>query len=417
MKRTVSQQMLKIPEDVSSDFRSLFSFYESQSVLDMDKIAMRQVRLRLPFVPGPFLSRLTTTAANVLQGDPSLLHIQGDYVVVGGLNGSILDLLRILKSYGSPQRQKYLFLGGLGNGAEFGVQVIVLVMLMKILWPTNVYILRGCHEFSETCAIGGLRTEIDLLYGPHSTVFDDIIQVFRFLPFAAVLNYRVFCCFGGIGRNMVDVESIATIRRPLDNFGLGLVAELCWSVPTAVLPMFLPGTRNYGNFFGREAVGHFLKQNHLQLLVRTYNPNGDSCGYSLDDQVMTVVSSGTVGSQVGVFLVGQVTSQTVLWPGIAPLKRADVTFVTSVSETRFAVPLPLSVLPMEGRLSQLTIPACAGLRVAGTKHGMACPATAKQPRRSVGGIIKKPVIRAKVSKLSLGFGEPTWAVAARAGAL
>jgi hypothetical protein len=283
---------------------------------------------------------------------------------------------------------------------------------MKILWPTDVYILRGCQEFSETCATSELHTEIDLVYGPDSTVFDDIIQMFRFLPFAAVLNSRVFCCFGGIGRHVVDVESIATIRRPLDNFGLGLVAELCWSVPTAVLPMFLPGTRDYGNVFGREAVGHFLKQNHLELLVRAHNPNGDSCGYSLDDQVMTVLSSGSVGSQYGVFLVGQVAWRAVLSPGIAPLKRADVTFVTSMSETRFEV--PLSVFPMKGRLSQLTIPACAGLRVAGTKHGMA---TTKQPRRSVGVISKKPVIRAKVAKLSLGFGEATWAGAARVGAL
>jgi hypothetical protein len=399
--------MLSFPEDASGsrDFRSLFSFYESVWANDMDELAKRQVRLRLPFVPGPFLSRILSTATTILQGDPSLLHIQGECVVVGSLNGSILDLLRILKSCGSPPRHKYLFLGGLAIGAELGVQVVVLVLLMKILWPTDVYILRGCYEFLETCTTGGLRTEVDLLYGPDSGVFGEIIRAFSFFPFAAVLNYRVFCCFGGIGRDMVDLESIAAIRRPVNNFGLGLVADLCWSVPTAVLPMFLPSTRDYMNLFGSEALGRFLMHNGLELMVRAHNPNGDGCGYSLDNQVMTIVSTGGVDSKVGVFLVGRTIRQPVLWSGIAPLKRADVSFVTSVSETRFAMPLALSVMFIEGRRSQLTIPACAGLRVMGKKPGITCPATPKQPRRSAGAMITKPRIRATVSNLSLVLGE------------
>jgi diadenosine tetraphosphatase ApaH/serine/threonine PP2A family protein phosphatase len=315
-------------------------------------------------------------------------------VIVGSLNGSILDLFRVLKHYGSPVRQNYIFLGGLGNGGEFGTQVVTLVLLMKVLWPAAVYIIRGCDEFSEVCNGSGLRAEFDLLYGAGSAVYSDVIRAFSFLPFAAVVNTRVFCCYGGIGRNLVEPGAVAAIQRPVDAFDKGVICELCWSEPTTLLPMFLPASRGYGNLFGGEGAAHFLRRNHLDLIVRTHSSISEGCLYTLDDQVMTVFSSGHPEGRVGVFLLSPLIRQPVTWPGYPPIKRGDVTFVTSLTENSFVVQQSVSVIPTTRRASQGALPVCGGLRLTATKMGIAVPLTSCEKRKPTIPIVKKPVFPA-----------------------
>ena len=73
---------------------------------------------------------------------------------------------------------------------------------MKAMWPDNVHLLRGCQEFSSSCESGDLKDEVSLR--ENNGVYGLMIQTFNWLPYAAVVNDRVFCVSGGIGRDALE---------------------------------------------------------------------------------------------------------------------------------------------------------------------------------------------------------------------
>jgi hypothetical protein len=164
--------------------------------------------------------------------------------------------------------------------------------------------------------------------------------------------------------------------------------------------MFLPASRGYGNLFGAEGAMHFLRQNHLDLIVRTHSSISEGCLYSLNDQVMTVSSNGHPEGRVGVFVLGPFVRQPVTWPGYPPIKKADVAFVTSLSEHSFIMQQSISIIPSNRRASLGALPVCAGLRLTATKMGMAIPITSLEERKPKRGIIRRSVMPA-LQKLSI----------------
>jgi hypothetical protein len=203
-----------------------------------------------------------------IREEPSLHYLTGDFVIVGDLNGGILDLLRIFHDQGSPRLRPYLFLGNLVNVAEFSIQVVTLLAVAKILWPENVYILRGSQECTECCAWGGFREELVLLYVGSNSVYRAALALFEVLPLEVVLNKTFFCVSGGIGPNFADLKMIAAISRPVPAEKMPIVNDLCWSEPTSLLPIFLPSVRGFGTLFGADAIDRFLRQAELKKVIR-----------------------------------------------------------------------------------------------------------------------------------------------------
>jgi protein phosphatase len=288
---------------------------------------------------------------------------------VGCLNGSLVDLFRILNRFGSPARQSYLFLGGLGNGAEFGTHVVCLVLLMKVLWPTHVYVLRGADEFAPACDCGGFKDEVALLYGGDNTLYWDVIRAFAFLPLAALLNERVFCVHGGISQDVPDLSVVLSIRRPRESLERGIIAGLLCSEPTEMLPMFLPASTGLGCLFGCDAVTHFLRQNGIELIVRTFGAAGVGCVRELGGQVVTILSHERGTVRAGALHIGLLFNEFWTWdPGHAPLRRTDVTLLTSASPTRFVLPAHFASFDVVYR--NAIVPACPRLRTAATGSGV-----------------------------------------------
>jgi hypothetical protein len=376
-----------------TDCMNLFSAYECQSKLEVDKFSARRLRLRIPFTPGPLLSRIFTHARAVFQPEPSLHILTGDFIVVGDLNGSITDLLRIFHHFGSPARTNYLFLGNLVNGAEFSIQVIVLVLISKLLWPTHVYVLRGCEEFIDCCESGGFHAELDLLYGAGTDLYRECLWVFAHLPFAAVINNYFFCVSGGIGPSVTELAHVGAIAQPIMSLPPTIALELCWSEPTNLLPMFLPASRGLGNLFGAEAVERFLRHCELGFLIRGHEVVPNGCELSLADQIMTVFSNSQGNAQAGVAVVKGTVVEPVRWPAYAPLKRTDVAFLTSTDSQHFVVQHKLSAAVGQLSAALESLPVCPGLRLTTSQTGMS------RPTHTAGNARPKPVVLPPARKI------------------
>ena len=61
-------------------------------------------------------------------------------------------MLKLLTVGGDPENSKYLFLGDFVDWGTFSIEVMVLILSLKLLWPQSIYILRGNHECRQMTA-------------------------------------------------------------------------------------------------------------------------------------------------------------------------------------------------------------------------------------------------------------------------
>lgn len=366
--------MFPIAEADNSDFRELWQFYENIYLADTEKYALKRLRLRLPFIPLPILTRIVDEAHSIFSSEPILRRESGEYVVVGDLNGNILDLMRVLQNHGSPEEQKYVILGDFVNVGEFSIQTMTVIFLMKVLWPTNVIVLRGHDEFAETCETGGFKAEYEMFYGKNNTGYERIMKAFSMMPLAAVINNKAFCVSGGIGRDSLNIEAIEEIERPIDSFDKKIVSDLVWSEPTTLLPMFLPASRKFGTLFGIQAAELFERKTSIPEIVRGFKPVDNGCETMLNGRVITVFTASRYcggKNRSGCYIITPTETETVSYTPLETVKKESVTFVTSSSDKKFIIEKGETLESQFRNLSQQLMPACNGLKLSSAQIGTA----------------------------------------------
>lgn len=94
-----------------------------------------------------------------------------------------------------------LFLGDLVDRGCFSLECILLVYALKVLFPSEVTVLRGNHESQVTlthAAHNGLALECEYKMMTHDFLRLTLLPSFFRMPWAAVVDSRYFCVHGGI---------------------------------------------------------------------------------------------------------------------------------------------------------------------------------------------------------------------------
>ncbi|KAM7496998.1 hypothetical protein LguiA_021412 [Lonicera macranthoides] len=187
------------------------------------------------------IADLCDTAERIFSSEPSVIQLKAPIKIFGDLHGQFGDLMRLFDEYGSPSTAgdiayiDYLFLGDYVDRGQHSLETITLLLALKVEYPHNVHLIRGNHEAADINALFGFRIECIERMGERDGIWawHRINRLFNWLPLAALIEKKIICMHGGIGRSINHIEQIESLQRPITmEAGSIVLMDLLWSDPT-----------------------------------------------------------------------------------------------------------------------------------------------------------------------------------------
>jgi protein phosphatase len=253
------------------------------------------------------LLEIISACRSILASESSLLELNGAFVIVGDIHGNVADLVRIFERLGYPPATKYVLLGDFIDRGPNSVEVIILLFALKVLFPMDLFLVRGNHECDSICSTFGFMDEcIGKLGWP---VYAEFIDCFGYMPFGAVIDKSVLCVHGGISPEVESLSDIAGLVRPMVSSASIVSNGIVWSDPRKDAQGFEPSPRGTGSIFNAEVLDVFLKRNGLSLLVRGHEWCMDGFEWPLGNggKCVTVFSASDycgIGNVAAVMKIG-----------------------------------------------------------------------------------------------------------------
>ena len=273
------------------------------------------------FLDAPQIIEICNSAQDLFVKEPNVLQLTAPVKIFGDLHGQFGDLMRLFDEYGSPSTAgdinyiDYLFLGDYVDRGSHSLETMLLLLALKIEHPQHVHLIRGNHEASDINALFGFRMECVERLGQQNgnLVWQRMNTLFNWLPLVAVIERKIICMHGGIGRSIRSVEQIEELKRPLTiETGGEVLLDLLWSDPTEnddVMGL-QPSARGPGLVtFGPDRVKEFCDENDMQLIVRAHECVMDGFERFAQGHLITLFSAtnycGTANNAGAILVVGR----------------------------------------------------------------------------------------------------------------
>ncbi|CAI9768594.1 unnamed protein product [Fraxinus pennsylvanica] len=267
------------------------------------------------------IADLCDSAERIFATEPSVLQLKAPIKIFGDLHGQFGDLMRLFDEYGSPSTAgdiayiDYLFLGDYVDRGQHSLETITLLLALKVEHPLQVHLIRGNHEAADINALFGFRIECIERMGERDGIWTwhRINRLFNWLPLAALIEKKIICMHGGIGRSINHVEQIESIQRPITmEAGSIVLMDLLWSDPTEndSVEGLRPNARGPGLVtFGPDRVMEFCDNNDLQLIVRAHECVMDGFERFAQGHLITIFSAtnycGTANNAGAILVLGR----------------------------------------------------------------------------------------------------------------
>ncbi|XP_022756036.1 serine/threonine-protein phosphatase BSL3-like isoform X2 [Durio zibethinus] len=267
------------------------------------------------------IADLCESAERIFAVEPTVLQLKAPIKIFGDLHGQFGDLMRLFDEYGAPSTAgdiayiDYLFLGDYVDRGQHSLETITLLLALKIEYPNNVHLIRGNHEAADINALFGFRIECIERMGERDGIWTwhRINRLFNWLPLAALIEKKIICMHGGIGRSINHVEQIENLQRPITmEAGSIVLMDLLWSDPTEndSVEGLRPNARGPGLVtFGPDRVMEFCNNNDLQLIVRAHECVMDGFERFAQGHLITLFSAtnycGTANNAGAILVLGR----------------------------------------------------------------------------------------------------------------
>ena len=148
----------------------------------------------------------------IFEKEQSLVHIKvpddKEITVCGDIHGQFYDLLNLFSINGKPSEDNaYLFNGDFIDRGSFSVEVIILLLSWKALYPKHFYMSRGNHESKNLNKLYGFEGEVKKKYDVK--MYDLFSQLFCTLPIGHCINQKILVVHGGLfAKDGIKLEDI-----------------------------------------------------------------------------------------------------------------------------------------------------------------------------------------------------------------
>ncbi|XP_022664615.1 serine/threonine-protein phosphatase PP1-gamma catalytic subunit-like [Varroa jacobsoni] len=228
-------------------------------------------------------------AQEIISSQPMLIELDPPLHICGDTHGQFHDLLRILNHGKHPPMANYLFLGDYVDRGRNSIEVLCLLLIYKIKYPGNVFMLRGNHESVRINSMYGFLTECRHRY--NLELYNKFNDLFAWFPLAGLVADKIFCCHGGPSPDIQTWDDIRSLPRPmLDVPDHGIACDLLWADPSPGSG-WVQSDRGVSYLFGADALAGFLQQMGLDLVARAHQVVAEGYEFFADRQLVTIFSA------------------------------------------------------------------------------------------------------------------------------
>lgn len=235
---------------------------------------------------------LCNLAKETVIKEPNCLRVRAPVKVVGDIHGQFFDLKELFTIGGQVPDVNYLFMGDYVDRGYNSVETFLLLIALKVRYPSRISLIRGNHETREITQVYGFYDEVKRKYHGSPQVWNMCTEVFDCLSLCAVVEGRIFCVHGGLSPSIESIDQISPIDRRKDVYADdGPMCDLLWSDPDESNPGWNYGPRGSGYLFGIDPVRKFNTKNRLDLICRSHQLVMEGYKKIFDDMLVTVWSA------------------------------------------------------------------------------------------------------------------------------
>ncbi|KAL7713719.1 Serine/threonine-protein phosphatase [Entamoeba marina] len=232
---------------------------------------------------------LCSAASDIFQQEPTVLELDTPIHIIGDIHGQFYDMLRFFEITGYPPNSKYLFLGDYVDRGKHSIEVMLMLLSLKVIYPSDIYLLRGNHEQHSINQTYGFRADCDRFGDSAEDVFNAFNQLFQLLPIMSVVSKKICCVHGGISKHLTTMQDIEKIKRPVYISDSGLLCDLLWADPSNEIG-WTDGERGLGKAFGHDVLSTFLERNNFDVLIRAHQAVKEGYEFSFNNKLLTIFS-------------------------------------------------------------------------------------------------------------------------------
>ena len=255
---------------------------------DLDKMFRRVMNLELLTINE--IKSICDKSKEIFQKEPTILEVSPPITLVGDIHGQFQDLLEIFYQQGYPKDGiSFIFVGDYVDRGLNSVEVFLVLLLLKIQYPQQIFMTRGNHESSMITKQYGFYDEILRKFGT-SVVWQYFIEVFNTIPLGGLINNKIYCLHGGLSPDNNKIDEIKKITRFGDVPRSGLSCDMLWSDPEdrngwAINP------RGAGYSWGYDCSEEFLHVNNLKFIARAHQLIMKGYNWCHNKQVLSIFSA------------------------------------------------------------------------------------------------------------------------------
>ena len=247
-------------------------------------------------------------AYQILKNEDSMLKISAPLYICGDIHGQYYDLLRVFDILSYPPKSKFLFLGDYVDRGKQSLECLLLLLCLKIKYPSKIFLLRGNHESEALNKIYGFYDECKRRISVKC--FKKITNLFNILPITALIDENILCMHGGLSEDLKKLEQLNKIARPTEIPDEGLLCDLVWSDPSDELSEpFGENERNVSVTFSKKVVEEFTEKNGLDLICRAHQVVEEGFQFFAGMKLITVFTApnymGEFDNNGGILEVGE----------------------------------------------------------------------------------------------------------------